>query len=230
MGLNTHSQLALNLGLNDEAKFQNFLDFGFNAEVLKELKGQAPMMFLWGGLGVGRTHLLQSLCHNALEENGSSIYIPLLSAKDLSPDILLGIEMVDIICLDDIHTVLNQFEWEEALFQFYNKVKESGSRLIISAHQSPQKLKFILADLQSRLSALPVFKLPNLDEGEQTKVLRHRASRRGIELNDAVLEFILTRSKRSMHDLIAVLDVLDSVSLVEKRRITIPLVNKAMNW
>ena len=138
--------------------------------------------------------------------------------------------MVDIICLDDVHAVLNQFEWEKALFQFYNKVKESGSRLIISAHQSPQKLKFILADLQSRLSTLPVFKLPNLDEGEQIKVLRNRASRRGIELNDAVSEFILTRSKRSMHDLIAVLDVLDSVSLVEKRRITIPFVKKAMNW
>jgi DnaA family protein len=230
MTLKESAQLALSLKLEDEANFENFIDFGLNAEILSELKGKAPMMFLWSTKGAGRTHLLQSVCHRALMRNEPSIYVPLSNAGKLSPEVLLGIEAIDTICLDDIHAIQQEPNWEDALFTLYNKVIRSESRLIISANQSPQELKLSLADLQSRLSALPVFKLSKLDDRGKMTVLRQRASSRGIALNDSIAEFILRRAKRSTHDIINVLDVLDTISLEEKRRITIPLIKKAMDW
>ncbi|MDG2420942.1 MAG: DnaA regulatory inactivator Hda [Gammaproteobacteria bacterium] len=230
MTLKNSAQLTLSLKLEDEANFENFIDFGLNAEILSELKGKAPMIFLWSAVGAGRTHLLQSVCHRAIMRKEPSIYVPLSNTENFSPEVLLGIDAINTICLDDIHTIQQKPDWEDALFTLYNKVIRSESRLIISANQSPQELKLTLADLQSRLSALPVFKLSKLDDKGQMAVLRHRANSRGIALNDSVAEFILRRAKRSTHDIISVLDVLDTISLKEKRRITIPLIKEAMNW
>jgi DnaA family protein len=112
----------------------------------------------------------------------------------------------------------------------YNKVKDNGSRLIISANQSPQNLELGLADLQSRLCGLPMFKLSNLDELEQIEVLKFRAMRRGIGLSVSAADYILARSQRNMHGLISVLDAVDEISFAEKRRITIPLIKKVMHW
>ena len=166
------TQLTLDLSLNDEAKFENFFDAGSNAEVISELKETASQVFLWGSLGTGRTHLLQSVCHESLMENKSSIYIPLLNANKFSPEILQGLENMDTICVDDVQFVQKKSAWEEALFQLYNKAKDSGSRLVISANQAPPNLELTLADLQSRLCGLPVFKLSNLDESGQVEVLK----------------------------------------------------------
>lgn len=224
------AQLILDLSLDDEAKFENFYDTGTNGEVINELKGAAPQVFLWGSLGSGRTHLLQSVCHNASMKNKSSIYIPLLHVNKFSPEILQGLEAMDIICVDDIQVVQKKTAWEEALFQLYNKVKSSGSRLIISANQSPSNLELTLADLQSRLCGLPVFKLSNLNESEQMEVLKFRAMRRGIVLSMSVVDYILARAQRNMHGLISVLDAAGEISAAEKRRITIPLIKKVMRW
>jgi len=224
------TQLTLDLSLNDEAKFENFFDAGSNAEVISELKGTASQVFLWGSLGTGRTHLLQSVCHESLMANKSSIYIPLLNANKFSPEILQGLENMDTICVDDIQFVQKKPAWEEALFQLYNKAKDSGSRLVISANQAPPNLELTLADLQSRLCGLPVFKLSNLDESGQVEVLKFRAMRRGIELSVSVADYILARAQRDMHGLIRVLDAADKISFAEKRRITIPLIKKVMHW
>ena len=224
------AQLTLDLSLNDEAKFENFFDTGSNGEVINELKGAAPQIFLWGSLGSGRTHLLQSVCHDALIKNKSSIYVPLLHANKFSPEILQGLETMDTICVDDIQVVQTKIAWEEALFQLYNKVKDSGSRLIISANQSPSHLELALADLQSRLCGLPVFKLSNFDESEQMEVLKFRAMRRGIVLSESVAGYILARAQRNMHGFISVLDAVGEISFAEKRRITVPLIKKVMRW
>ena len=137
---------------------------------------------------------------------------------------------MDTICVDDIQVVQTKIAWEEALFQLYNKVKDSGSRLIISANKSPSHLEWALADLQSRLCGLPVFKLSNFDESEQMEVLKFRAMRRGIVLSESVAGYILARAQRNMHGFISVLDAVGEISFAEKRRITIPLIKKVMRW
>ena len=100
----------------------------------------------------------------------------------------------------------------------------------MSANASPQELRLDLKDWHSRIQSVPVFRLLNLYEEERVLALQFRARKRGIELTSSVAEFIYQRSNRGISQLIDVLNKLDHVSLVEKRKLTIPLIKTTMGW
>ena len=158
------------------------------------------------------------------------IYIPFREYEKLTPEMLDGLEGLDLICLDDLQLVCGEPEWESALFVLFNEVKESGSKLVMSANASPQELRLDLKDWHSRIQSVPVFRLLNLYEEERVLALQFRARKRGIELTSSVAEFIYQRSNRGISQLIDVLNKLDQVSLVEKRKLTIPLIKTTMGW
>jgi DnaA-homolog protein len=223
-------QLTLGIGLDDDAKIENFFVAESNRVLIEEFEKPNPSLYLWGASHSGKTHLLQALCHQESEADKSVIYIPLKEHEKLTPEMLDGLSDLDLICLDDLHLVSGKPEWENGLFVFFNAVKESGARLVISADRSPHELNTDLKDWHSRLQSIPVYRLSNLSDEERVTALQFRAQQRGIELNDAVAEFIYQRSNRSFGQLITVLDTLDQVSLAEKRKLTIPLVKTTMGW
>ena len=81
-----------------------------------------------------------------------------------------------------------------------------------------------LADLESRLSRLPVFHSTELDETNRIKALQLRARFRGLELPDETANYLLSRNRRDMTSLYQLLDKLDTEALIAKRRLTIPFV------
>ena len=105
MQVKSGSQLPLNLSVDSETRFQNFFEFGNESEIVRELKGEFSIVYLWGGTGSGRTHLLQAVTYEAYAKQESSIFLPLKKADDYSPEILSGIEGVDVVCLDDIQAI-----------------------------------------------------------------------------------------------------------------------------
>lgn len=240
-------QLSLNVRLNDEATFDNFWvkPGSTNAQVLRDLQafsaGQLAetFLYLWGSQGSGRSHLLQASCHQVLLSGGRSQYLPLeeLAGEELagdelaglSPDAVLeGLDEMDLLCLDQIDAVLGLAGWEEALFHLYNRLRERGGRLLISAPCGPQELKTSLADLHSRLAWGVVYRLEALEDPEKAQALQWRARKRGMEMSDEVAQFILKRSSRSPEALFACLEQLDRLSLVEKRRLTIPFIKRIL--
>ena len=223
-------QLPLNLNVDSEIRFHNFFEFGVESEVVKQLKGDFSMIYLWGGTGSGRTHLLRAVSYEAYAKKESSIFLPLEKADNYTPEILSGIESVDVVCLDDIQAIANNLPWEEAIFRLYNYAQETKCKLVISADRAPQNLLMNLADLKSRLCGFPVFMLHSPDEEAQLKILKYRASLRGVELEKDVLKFISKNMRRGLHEIIDLLEILDVASKVEKRKITIPLIKKVKNW
>ena len=102
-------QLTLSLTLKDEATFTHFYP-GKNAEVVTELKKTASgkgerVIYLCGARGQGCSHLLQACCHHSQQHQVTSVYLPLATLLALTPDVLIGLESLDIICLDDLHVV-----------------------------------------------------------------------------------------------------------------------------
>ena len=230
MQVDSGAQLPLNLNVDNETRFQNFFEFGVESEVVRELKGEFSLIYLWGGAGSGRTHLLQAVSYEAYTKQESSIFLPLKKAADYAPEILTDIEGVDVVCLDDIQAIAKDLPWEEAIFRLYNYAQETRCKLVISADQAPQNLPMKLADLKSRLCSFPVFMLDSLDENAQLEILKFRARLRGVELDNDVLSFISKNMRRGLHEIIELLEKLDAASKVEKRRITIPLIKKVKNW
>ena len=219
------SQLALPLRLADHAVFASFLDAG-NETLVATLAGIAAGesrqgCWLWGGVATGKTHLLQAACDRAGDR---SVYVPLDMLAPAGPGILEGLAARELVCVDDIERVAGDPEWELALFGLYNELVDAGGQLVVAAGAAPRECNFGLADLESRLSRLPVFQVHALDEKQRATALQLRARHRGLELPDETAAYLLRHSRRDMASLYELLDKLDLEALRAKRRLTIPFV------
>jgi len=226
-------QLLLGFRLDDAATLENFVGDPKNRPLLQfltdqVLKSREQFCFLWGRMGTGKTHLLQALCHEKARCGGSPIYIPLAQRDQLHPGMLEGLERLDLVCLDEVDSVVGHTDWEHALFGFYNRAREQGVNLVFSATRPPAELPFKLADLRSRLQTGVVFQVHDLTDGEKSELLRSRAARIGVELPEPVIDYILQRHDRSVAALTGLIQQLDTLSLEQQRRITIPLVRQIL--
>ncbi|MEH6627919.1 MAG: DnaA regulatory inactivator Hda [Motiliproteus sp.] len=230
------SQLALSVGLRDDATFDNFYAGQNNQAKIAVAnlaasyrQGDEHFIYLWGVEGVGCTHLLQAACQ-VTDSGEASFYLPLDEVVDYGPEVLVGLESFDLLCLDHIDCIAGNEVWEEALFHLFNRIRDNGSRLLIASNQPAKQLPVKLQDLSSRLSWGVVYQVVALADGEKAEALRLRARARGINLGEDVVQFILHRSPRQMSKLYSILEQLDRASLAAKRKITIPFVKETLDW
>lgn len=223
------SQLALPLRLQDHAVFESFLPAGneslvaFLQETAEQVSG--PGGWIWGASATGKTHLLQAVCDRAGDR---SVYLPLDMLAVAGPEALEGLADRDVVCIDDIGCVAGDDAWEFGLFTLFNELTENGGQLVVSASAAPRECGFELADLESRMSRLPVFQLQPLDEGQLAVALQLRAGHRGLELPDETAAYLLKRSRRDMASLYDLLDRLDLEALRAQRRLTVPFVRAVL--
>ncbi len=230
-------QLPLGVRLRDDATFANFYP-GINAAAQgyverlcePEAGGVESLVYLWGPLGVGRSHLLQAACHRLEQQGAATLYLPLEEVAELGPALLEGLGQFELVCLDDVQRVATDAQWQEALFHLFNRLRDSGRRLLLSADAAPRELPLSLADLRSRLSQALVFQLRELSDEDKLRALQLRAFRRGLQMSEEAGRFILTRSGRSMNELFDVLERLDQASLQAQRKLTIPFLKEVLDW
>lgn len=228
-------QLPLAVRLRDDAIFANFYP-GANAAALgyverltqTEQSWMESLIWLWGSAGSGRSHLLQAACLRAEEQGARALYLPLAEFAGYGVQVLDGVEACDLVALDDVHLVLGQPEWEQALFNAFNRLHDAGKAMLFAAEASPRELPVQLADLQSRLNLCLVFHLQQLDDEDKLRALQLRASRRGLFLADEVGRYLLTHFSRSMGALFDALEQLDQASLQAQRKLTIPFVKQVL--
>lgn len=228
------AQLALPIQLQDSATLENFLFAESLGPLERALRTQLapdgePTLFIYGPRGSGRSHLLQAACQ--VLPPGEALYLPLAEIRDMpASELLAGVEVLQRICLDDVHRIAGDADWEQALFHLVNRARQSGCRLLFSADTAPRQLDIGLADLASRLGWGSVFQLPDLDDERKLAVLLFRAGRRGLGLEPEAGRFILSRAPRGMHELMAMLEQLDRDALAAKRQLTIPFIKERLGW
>ena len=111
---------------------------------------------------------------------------------------------------------------EVALFEFHNRARAAGGGVVYLASASPLALPLVLPDLRSRLGQCTRIVLRPLDDDARREVLRDRARRRGLVLEEAAIDWLLTRTGRDLVQLLALLDRIDQASLAAQRRVTVP--------
>ncbi|TDX30875.1 regulatory inactivation of DnaA Hda protein [Modicisalibacter xianhensis] len=228
------AQLPLGIGLRDDATFANFMPRG-NAAALAALQAQLDdcgetFIYLWGSEGSGRSHLLQAACHEASRRDKRALYLPLNDLGHFPPHMLEDVERLDLVVIDDIDQVVGRKRWEEALFHGFNRLRDAGKRLIISAPAAPRQLDVKLPDLASRLTWGVTFQVQRLDDEGRFEALKLRAQGRGMQLPDEVARYILHRGSRRLPELFSTLERLDRASLTAQRKLTIPFVKQALGW
>ncbi len=222
----TVMQLPLNMQLDKSAKFANFFAGGNQllVDYLQNFLDNTAdwLVYLWGAAASGRTHLLQASCHLTESLQQSAVYIPLAEYESFSPAMLDNLEDFSLVLLDDLHMIVGNRDWEEALFHLYNRVHIAQHKLIISADQAPRSLAIRLADLRSRIALATTFRLKSLTDTEKLSLLPSRAMQRGLTLPLDVARFMLHRYSRDLPSLFILFEKLDYASLAEKRKLTIP--------
>ena len=223
-----HPQLPLGFEASELFTFESYVA-GSNtvavglAQQLASGQGEKQLYF-WGEAGQGKSHLLQACCNLAAKNRQTVCYLTQSEIIDQSADMFDGLEQLELICLDDIETWLVNADWETALFDLINRVRENNSRLIMASAHPPEEAFVKLPDLRSRLAWGPVFQLHELTDKEKYQALRFRAKQSGLELPENVADYLMQRYPRDMFGLFERLAVLDKASMAMQRKLTIPLV------
>ncbi len=226
----TTPQLPLGLKFPAHQRFDEYVA-GENAAAIAALVKSladpvAPWVFLAGAEGSGKTHLLIAACQQDPARRVQ--YLPLASLGPQAEAALMSLEDFDLVCLDDVHAVAGHRGAEIALFDVFNRGRAQRATLVFAARRAPATLPFELPDLASRLSSSTQFLLKPLADDERRRVLKARATQRGFELDDAVLDFLFRRYPRDLGALLELLDRLDRESLAQQRRVTVPFLRRIM--
>ncbi len=229
-------QLALGVNLNDEPTLDNFFIGANQARgiAVQSVRQQSSpigdfLIYLWGPAGVGKTHLAKAAA-NAVAKDGRTAAFLRSSEDIVAYAAHIEQHAHELVIIDNLERYLGYELLEAALFEIYNWLRDSGRRLLITAESSPRHLTTSLPDLKSRLTWGGIFHLEKLADEELISALQQRCSNRGMKLSDELASYIIHRAPRDANVIFAVLERLDSLTLEQKRVLTIPFVRKVMGW
>ena len=139
-----------------------------------------------------------------------------------------GLERAALVAVDDVDAVAGSRDDEVALFDLHNRLHDAGRGVLYAADAAPDALPLVLPDLRSRLAQCARWTLPVLDDAGRAELLRQRAAARGLDLDDAALEWLLRRCSRDLGSLTAIFERLDRASLAAQRRLTVPFLRQVL--
>ena len=224
-------QIPLPLTPLRDNRFDNFVA-GPNLALVEALKSipdePGASVFLSGTEGSGKTHLLNALCVETRERGGRAFYLALKRLPNDAIASLQGLEQLDLVCVDDLHAVAGDRDWEEGLFHCFNRIREANGRLLVSSRERLSALGLGLPDLASRLAWGLRLPLQTLGDEDKMAVIRLHSDALGESLPEEVQVYLLKHHDRSMAALIQTVERLHEAALTLKRRITVPLAREVL--
>lgn len=216
-------QLPLPLRFPSHQRIEDF-QTGSNTAAVAAVRHAAEgggSLFLAGPASSGKTHLLIAACQHSSGDVAAQ-YLPLGHVQEHAAAALAAIRTPGLIAIDEIDALSGDHTAQIALFDLFNRVAQESGTLLFAARSLPLRLPLELPDLVSRLSSLPAFELTPLNEADRRTVLVQYARDRGLDLDDAVLDFLFRRHARDLSALLRLLDRADRESMAAQRRVTVP--------
>ena len=228
------AQLPLALPVGPDQRFDLFVGHDWaveavsaiatGANVLEGASSRTEAAFVEGAEGSGKTHLLLAACRAAHEAGRRARYLPVPAFVGALEAMFVGVEANDLVALDGIDAAADSRVDCEALFHAHNRLRDGGRSVIYSSRIPAGDARWALPDLRSRLGQCLRVSLDVLDDDGRREALKRRAARRGLELDNAVLDWLFRRVDRDLKSLTALLDRLDRAAMAAQRRLTVPFV------
>jgi len=214
-------QLVLDIGPTDQVSFDNFVA-GENLEVINALHHlrAGEDIYIHGGPGTGKTHLLKSTVRS-WRKKGSIAQYASCALPEWTSSTEDGATRA-LLCIDDADQVAGDPLGERTLLGVYELMRSPATTLVIAARTAPSALGIRTADLSSRLGSGLTYRILPLNDQDKRRALQLRATSRGFDLPEDVVEYVLRRYARDTKTLFALLDRIDVESLAAQRRVTLP--------
>jgi DnaA family protein len=223
-------QLPLALALPRHARFETYIP-GDNRAAVEHVRavaaGAPDVLWLAGPAGSGKTHLLQAACRAADGARRRAMYVR-AAEHALEPEILTGLENIELLAIDDVESAAGDPAWERQLFVLLNEIAARRGGLLLAARPTAAATGFQLPDLASRAAGAVAYRLQTLADRDRLQALLAHAEARGLELERGAAEYLLNRVERDMTGLARWLERLDRASLAEQRKLTIPFIRRLL--
>ncbi|PKM13360.1 MAG: DnaA regulatory inactivator Hda [Gammaproteobacteria bacterium HGW-Gammaproteobacteria-3] len=215
---------------------KSFDDFypGNNQQAVDDLKNciggtGEQQIYLWGDKGLGKSHLLQASSQLAQSLRKTTFYYAFTAAALPAITLLAGLDEYEVVCFDNIEAIAGNAEWELGFFNFYNRHRDRGFKLILASNCPPHWLQVALPDLKTRLNWGLTIKLKDLPDAERIKALSYKARQMGFDISPNVGRFLLNHYVRDLSALWELLERLDRATLAAKRKLTLPFLKEVLS-
>ena len=229
----------LSAGLDPRYTFANFvvgkpneLAFAVARRTAESEKVAFNPLFLYGGVGLGKTHLMHAIAWHIRQQNPAR-KVMYLSAEKFMNRFVQALRFrdtisfkeqfrsVDVLMIDDVQFISGKESTQEEFFHTFNALVEDGRQVIVSADKSPTDLEGMEERLRSRLGWGMVADIHPADYELRLGILQSKAEQAQVEISDKVLEFMAHRIVSNVRELEGALNRILAHAMLIGREITI---------
>ncbi len=197
-------------------------------------------LFLYGGVGLGKTHLMNAIGNRIIENNNKAnvLYVTsekftnqLVNAiKDNKNEIFRNkYRNIDVLLIDDIQFIAGKERIQEEFFHTFNTLYENGKQIIISSDKPPREIQFLEDRLKSRFEWGLLADISCPDYETRLAILRKKAQEENIIIEDYILSNIANKIDSNIRELEGVFNKVVAMASLTHSPITIELAEKTIN-
>lgn len=229
--------------LNPRYTFENFVVGPSNrhAHAYSLAVAESPAktynpLLIYGGVGLGKTHLMQAICHHILQnKNSSHLKICYTPSERFTNELIDAIQHhstsvfrqkyrnMDVLIIDDIHFIAGKESTQEEFFHTFNTLYDAHKQIIISSYSPPKEIVNLQDRLVSRFSWGLTTDIQPPDLETRVAILKKKVEREPISVPNEVIFFIAELIKTNIRELEGALIRTIAYSLLEEKPITLEL-------
>lgn len=178
-------------------------------------------LFIYGGVGLGKTHLMHSIAHFILEKDASKkvLYV---TSETFTNEVIENIRSgnnkamskfrekyrsIDVLLIDDIQFIIGKESTQEEFFHTFNDLHSSRKQIIISSDKPPKEMSTLEERLKSRFEWGLIADISSPDYETRMAILRKREELDGYKIDDEVIQYIATNVKSNIRELEGALNI-----------------------
>ncbi|WP_283681170.1 chromosomal replication initiator protein DnaA [Parablautia sp. Marseille-Q6255] len=199
-------------------------------------------LFIHGGAGLGKTHLMHSIAHFVLQQNPQKKVLYVTSetfTNELIDSIRNGnttamtkfrekYRNVDVLLIDDIQFIIGKEATQEEFFHTFNDLHGNKKQIIISSDKPPKDIETLEARLRSRFEWGLIADISSPDFETRMAILHKKEENDGYDIDNEVIKYIAMNIKSNIRELEGALNKLVALSNLENREITVRLAEEAL--